>query len=48
MLTPHLDPAATVELGRFVAAEYATQPVFPEVEDLFSACRFYAPPEAGC
>jgi len=42
-LTPHLDPAATAELGRFVAAEYATQTVFPPLDDLFSAYRLCAP-----
>ncbi|HEY0698953.1 MAG TPA: uracil-DNA glycosylase [Micromonospora sp.] len=43
VLTPHLDPAATAELGRFVAAEYAAETVFPPVEDLFSAYRLCAP-----
>ncbi|HYN95368.1 MAG TPA: uracil-DNA glycosylase [Pilimelia sp.] len=38
-LAPHLEPAATAELGAFVAAEYATQRVYPPVEDLFAAYR---------
>jgi uracil-DNA glycosylase len=42
-LEPHLDRAATAELGAFVAGEYATQTVFPQVEDLFSAYRLCAP-----
>ncbi|MEV4629029.1 uracil-DNA glycosylase [Micromonospora sp. NPDC049523] len=43
VLEPHLDPARTAELAEFVAAEYATQTVFPPVEDLFSAYRLCAP-----
>ncbi|GGM22542.1 MULTISPECIES: uracil-DNA glycosylase [Micromonospora] len=43
VLTPHLDPAGTAALGRFVADEYATETVFPPVEDLFSAYRLCAP-----
>jgi uracil-DNA glycosylase len=42
-LAPHLDPTATAELGRFVATEYATQTVFPPLDDLFSAYRLCAP-----
>ncbi len=44
-LTPHLDPARTAALGEFVAGEYATQIVFPPVEDLFSAYRLCGPAE---
>ncbi|MEV4759811.1 uracil-DNA glycosylase [Micromonospora sp. NPDC049559] len=43
VLAPHLDAAGTAELGAFVANEYATQTVFPPVEDLFSAYRLCAP-----
>src|SRR3712207_1210680 len=42
-LAPHLDAAGTAELGNFVANEYATQTVFPPVEDLFSAYRLCGP-----
>ncbi|GAB3858121.1 hypothetical protein GCM10029963_57240 [Micromonospora andamanensis] len=40
---PHLDPARTAALSEFVAGEYAAGPVFPPVEDLFSAYRRCAP-----
>lgn len=43
VLDPHLDPARTAALAEFVAAEYATQAVFPPVADLFSAYRLCAP-----
>ncbi|MFY1654142.1 uracil-DNA glycosylase [Solwaraspora sp. WMMB762] len=43
-LTPHLDPAGTAALGRYVADEYADQTVYPPVEDLFTAYRL-CPPE---
>ena len=43
VLTPHLDPARTAALGEFVAREYATQTVFPPLEDLFSAYRLCPP-----
>ena len=43
VLTPHLDPARTAALGDFVAREYATQVVFPPVEDLFTAYRLCPP-----
>ena len=42
-LTPHLDAAATTELGTWVAEEYATQTVYPPVEDLFTAYRLCSP-----
>ena len=42
-LVPHLDPAGTAALGEFVAGEYATQTVFPPIEDLFSAYRLCLP-----
>lgn len=44
-LAPHLDPAATAELGRFVAAEYAAGPVYPPLADLFTAYRLCPPEE---
>jgi uracil-DNA glycosylase len=44
VLAPHLDPAATAALGRFVAGEYATKTVYPPVADLFAAYRL-CPPE---
>lgn len=43
---PHLDPARTAALADFVAREYATQTVFPPLEDLFSAYRLCPP--AAC
>ncbi|MFV2106927.1 uracil-DNA glycosylase [Micromonospora sp. LOL_015] len=43
-LTPHLDPAGTAALGRYVADEYADQTVYPPVEDLFTAYQL-CPPE---
>ena len=43
VLAPHLDPARTAALGEFVAAEYATQTVFPPLEDLFTAYRLCPP-----
>ena len=42
VLEAHLDPAVTAALGEFVAAEYATQTVFPPMADLFSAYRLCA------
>ncbi|MDG4789892.1 uracil-DNA glycosylase [Micromonospora sp. WMMD1102] len=42
-LDPHLDPAETAALGEFVAGEYASQTVFPPLEDLFAAYRLCAP-----
>jgi uracil-DNA glycosylase len=44
VLSPHLDPAGTAALGRFVAEEYATRTVFPPLDDLFSA-YLLCPPE---
>ncbi|MEU8374334.1 uracil-DNA glycosylase [Micromonospora sp. NPDC048894] len=43
VLTPHLDPARTAALAEFVAHEYATQTVFPPLDDLFSAYRLCGP-----
>ncbi|MFG2052222.1 uracil-DNA glycosylase [Micromonospora sp. NPDC048935] len=43
VLAPHLDTARTTALGEFVAREYATQTVFPPLEDLFSAYRLCSP-----
>ncbi|GAA1601340.1 uracil-DNA glycosylase [Actinoplanes couchii] len=42
-LTPHLDAAATTALGTWVAEEYATQTIYPPVEDLFTAYRLCSP-----
>jgi uracil-DNA glycosylase len=42
-LTPFLDPEATRALGAFVAAEYATNTIYPPIEDLFAAYRLCAP-----
>ncbi|WFE23411.1 uracil-DNA glycosylase [Solwaraspora sp. WMMD937] len=42
-LTPHLDPAGTAALGRYVADEYADQTVYPPVADLFTAYRLCPP-----
>jgi uracil-DNA glycosylase len=44
-LAAHLDPDATRALGDFVAAEYASGPVFPPLTDLFTAYRL-CPPDA--
>ncbi len=48
-LRPHLDTADTAALSAFVTAEYAAGPVFPPLDDLFTAYRL-CPPEAcrGC
>ncbi|MET7672891.1 uracil-DNA glycosylase [Micromonospora luteifusca] len=43
VLTPHLDAVRTAALAEFVAREYATQTVFPPLEDLFSAYRLCPP-----
>ncbi|BCB86805.1 uracil-DNA glycosylase [Phytohabitans suffuscus] len=43
VVSPHLDEARVVELGAFVAAEYQAGPVFPPLDDLFSAYRLCAP-----
>jgi len=45
VLAPHLDPAAVAALGAYLADEYASQEVYPPVEDLFAAYRL-CPPEA--
>ncbi|MEV6299338.1 uracil-DNA glycosylase [Actinoplanes sp. NPDC051861] len=42
-LSPYLDETATAALGSWVAEEYATQTVYPPVEDLFSAYRLCLP-----
>ena len=42
-LRAHLDPAATGDLGAFVAAEYAATTVFPPLPDLFTAYRLCLP-----
>ncbi|GAA4922661.1 uracil-DNA glycosylase [Actinoplanes utahensis] len=42
-LTPFLDEAATTALGAWVAEEYATQTIYPPVEDLFAAYRLCSP-----
>jgi uracil-DNA glycosylase len=43
-MRPYLDPDVLCSLGDFVAAEYATCPVYPPREDLFRAFRL-CPPE---
>ncbi|TDB73511.1 uracil-DNA glycosylase [Micromonospora sp. KC723] len=43
VLSPHLDPDRTAALAEFVAREYATQTVFPPLEDLFAAYRLCGP-----
>ncbi|MFI5935671.1 uracil-DNA glycosylase [Actinoplanes sp. NPDC051494] len=42
-LTPFLDAAATEKLSAFVTEQYATQTVYPPVEDLFAAYRWCEP-----
>ena len=44
-ILPHLDPGDVAALSAFVAAEYAAGPVFPPLDDLFTAYRL-CPPEA--
>jgi uracil-DNA glycosylase len=43
VMKPHLDLDATAKLSSFVESEYATQTVFPPLDDLFSAFRFTSP-----
>jgi uracil-DNA glycosylase len=38
-MKPHLDPDTVAALGRFVAAEYAEQTVYPPLPELFRAFR---------
>jgi uracil-DNA glycosylase len=45
-MTPHLDPDTVAALGEFVAAEYASQPVYPPLPDLFTAFRLCSPDAA--
>jgi uracil-DNA glycosylase len=42
-LAPFLDPAATATLGAFVGEQYATQTVYPPIDDLFAAYRLCLP-----
>lgn len=42
-LTPHLDAGDTAALSAFVTAEYAAGPVFPPLDDLFTAYRLCLP-----
>jgi uracil-DNA glycosylase len=42
-LTPYLDAGDTAALSAFVAAEYAAGPVFPPLDDLFTAYRLCLP-----
>ncbi|GIF19403.1 uracil-DNA glycosylase [Actinoplanes tereljensis] len=42
-LEPFLDADATAALGTFVAGEYASQTVYPPIEDLFAAYRLCLP-----
>jgi uracil-DNA glycosylase len=46
LIEPFLDPAATRDLGAFVAAEYAEHVVYPAQPDLFNAFRLCSPDEA--
>ncbi len=46
VLAPHLDAERTRKLGEFVAGEYASQTVYPPVEDLFTAYRLCR--RSGC
>jgi uracil-DNA glycosylase len=45
-MTPHLDPAVVAGLGAYVDDEYASHPVYPPREDLFTAFRLCAPERA--
>jgi uracil-DNA glycosylase len=45
VLAPHLDPAGMAALGAFVATEYATQTIYPPLDDLFAAYRLCSPDE---
>jgi uracil-DNA glycosylase len=45
-MTPYLDPDKVAALSTFVAAEYASRPVYPLLPDLFTAFRL-CPPEAA-
>ena len=42
-LTPFLDADATAALGAFVGEQYATETIYPPVEDLFAAYRLCSP-----
>ncbi len=42
-LTPYLDPAKTATLSEFVTHEYATNTVYPPLDDLFAAYRLCSP-----
>ena len=42
-LRPHLDAVDTAALSAFVTAEYAAAPVFPPLDDLFTAYRLCPP-----
>jgi uracil-DNA glycosylase len=44
-IRPHLDTGDVAALSAFVTAEYAAGPVFPPLDDLFTAYRL-CPPEA--
>lgn len=46
VLKPHLDLEIVARLGEFVASEYATQTVYPPLDDLFTAYRL-CPPDAA-
>ncbi|MEV0268546.1 MAG: uracil-DNA glycosylase [Hamadaea sp.] len=43
VMKPHLDLEATARLSSFVESEYATQTVYPPIDDLFAAFRLCAP-----
>jgi uracil-DNA glycosylase len=43
VMKPHLDPDVVARLSSFVEAEYAAGPVYPPLDDLFSAFRLCSP-----
>jgi uracil-DNA glycosylase len=44
-MTPYLDPGVVAGLSSFVESEYAAGPVYPPVEDLYSALRLCDRPD---
>src|SRR5690348_619127 len=45
-MRPYLDADTVAALGEFVEAEYAAQPVYPPLPDLFTAFRLCSPDAA--
>src|SRR5215467_14426927 len=43
VIDPYLDAATVAALSDFVTNEYATQTVFPPIDDLFTAYRLCSP-----